>query len=344
MIKKQIQAISLLCFCLFPIRALAQCTDQFCQDLRNIVTAAAIDFREYRGNQAGGPDLSINGTKVVCQTNTWANNVPTYMCYAQVPAANAQNWYATTLGALQRLEPAWRFQIRSPDEDHFVDAGPEGCEIPPNNGPYIGQCPLHLQVAKQNDGTMRLHFWMNSLSSPYLFKRPPTAPAKTVPLGTTPKATPPAEAAQPVPQVSAGECDDFCQNFKKAFAARATAFEDIRAAKTNDAISSASVKLEGATECLVNRATKSRSSDEGLQFVCRWSESSGSSAKTRFLDLVTRVQGLLPANWPTSQENEMDDLTGAKITAWIAVEAGGKHDVRIYVSGESVSLHITTWI
>ncbi len=118
------------------------------------------------------------------------------------------HWYATILRALQRLEPAWRFQIRSPDGDHFVDAGPEGCEIPPNRGPYIGQCPLHVQAVKQKDGTVRLHYWMNSLSSPYLFPRPPDPAPKTV------------------PHAAAGGCDDFCQKFKKAFAARMTSFED----------------------------------------------------------------------------------------------------------------------
>lgn len=326
--KKTVQVISLLWFCFSPIRALAQCTDQLYQNLQNITAAAAIDFREYKGNPAGGPDLSTNGTKVVCQMSLWANNVQMYMCYAQVPSANAQSWYATILGALQRLEPAWRFQIRSPDDDHFVDAGPADCEIPPDRGPYIGQCPLHLQAVKQNDGTMRLHFWMNSLSSPYLYRRPPGPAPKT----------------ETAPRAAAGDCDEFCQSFKKAFAARLNSFEDIRAVKTNDEISNATVKLEGATECLVNRTSRPHSTDAGEQFVCHWSESSGPSANTRFLDVVSRVRGLLPTDWATHQENESDDLTGAKITAWYAVEPGGKHDVRIYLLGEAVSLHITTWI
>jgi hypothetical protein len=181
MSKKTAQVVSLLCFCLFPIRALSQCTDQICQNLEIIATAAKFDFREYRQNQTAGPDISTNDTKVACQMSTWANNVPMYMCYTQVASANAEKWYATILGALQRLEPAWRFQIRSPNGDHFVDAGPDGCEIPPNRGPYIGQCPLHLQAARQKDGTVRLHYWMNSLSSPYLFPRPPDPAPKTSP-------------------------------------------------------------------------------------------------------------------------------------------------------------------
>ncbi len=323
--KKTVHVISLLCFCLFPIRALSQCADQICQNLEIIATAAKFDFRAYRQNQTAGPDISTNDTRVACQMSTWANNVPMYVCYAQVASANAENWYAAILDALQRLEPAWRFQIRSPDGDHFVDAGPAGCEIPPNDGPYIGQCPLHVQVVRQKDGTVRLHYWMNSLSSPYLFPRPPDPAPKTV------------------PHAAAGGCDDFCQKFKKAFAARMTSFEDIHAAKTNDEKSDVEVRLEGATECLVNRATRPHSTDVGEQFVCYWSESSGPSAKARFLDLVSRVQGLLPSNWSTDQKNERDDLTGANITAWHAVGPDGKYDVRIYFSAENVSLHITTW-
>lgn len=323
--QKTVQVISLLCFCFFPIRALSQCTDQLCQNLEIIATSARFDFREYRQNQTAGPNLSTNDTRVSCQMSTWANNVPMYLCYAQVPSANAQNWYATILGALPRLEPAWRFQIRSPDGDHFVDAGPEGCEIPPDRGPYIGQCPLHLQEVRQKDGTVRLHYWMNSLSSPYLFPRPP-APAPKI-----------------VPHATAGVCDDFCQKFKKAFAARMSSFKDIHSAKTNDEISDVDVKLEGATDCLVNRAARLHSTDDGAQFVCHWSESSGPSAKARFLDLVSRVQGLLPSNWSADQKNERDDLTGGRITAWYAIDPDGKYDVRIYLSGEDVSLHITAW-
>jgi hypothetical protein len=323
--RKTLQVISLLCFCLFPIRVLSQCTDQICQNLEIIATAAKFDFREYRQNQSAGPDISTTDTRVACQVSAWANNVPMYMCYAQVAPANAENWYTTILGALQRRESTWRFQIRSPNGNHFVDAGPEGCEIPPDRGPYIGQCPLHLQAVKQQDGTVRLHYWMNSLSSPYLFTRPPDSAPKTV------------------PQAVADGCDDFCQKFKKAFAARMNSFEDLQAAKTNGEESDVAVKLEGATECLINRAAKPHSTDFGQQFVCYWSESSGPAAKVRFLDLVSRVQALLPSNWSTHQKNERDDLTGANISAWHALEPGGKYDVRIYFSGEDVSLHITTW-
>jgi hypothetical protein len=253
----------------------------------------------------------------------WANNVPMYMCYAQVSQADAQNSYNSILDALKRLKPEWRFQVSSPGEDHFVRAGPPDCENPPNDGPYIGDCPLQLQTVKQNNGSVRLHFWMNSLSSPYLRKHPP--------------------APKIAPRSSASDCDEFCQNFKKAFAARLNSFDDLRTAKTSDEASDAAMKLEGAKECAINKTTRPSSNVTGVQFVCHWTETSGLAAETKFHDLVSRVQPLLPSNWPARQETESDEDTGAKITKWSAIEPPGKHDVRIYLSGESVALHITTW-
>ncbi|HEY1472434.1 MAG TPA: hypothetical protein VGF61_25585 [Candidatus Acidoferrum sp.] len=222
------------------------------------------------------------------------------------------------------MNPTWHFQINSPGEDHYVDAGPPGCEITPTEGPYVGQCPLHLQVAKQGDGTAKVYLWMNSLSSPYLLKRAAPLPSKAVPS-------------------TVSGCDDFCQSLKKALEARMNAFEDIRAVKSSDGTMEATVKLGGAKECIVNGASKSRSDLTGTQFVCYWRETSGSAAETRFRDLVTRLQVLIPSNWSTHQENELDDSTGADMTAWYAIEPGGKHDVRVYVSAEFVGLHITAW-
>jgi hypothetical protein len=103
------------------------------------------------------------------------------------------------------------------------------------------------------------------------------------------------------------------------------------------------VKLEGAKECMIKGAVKPPSNDVGMQFVCYWPETSGPAAETRFRDLISRIQGLLPSDWTTRQENESYEYTGAKITKWSALEPGGKHDVRIYVSGDAVGLHITTW-
>lgn len=327
MSKTAVQAISILWFCFLPIPALAQCTDQPCQNLQNILDAAVTDFRPYGADKTGGPELSTNGVKVACQMRAWANNVSMYMCFAQLPQQDAQNVYSTLLDALKRLKPAWRFQVSSPDDDHFVRAGPPDCENPPNDGPYAGDCPLQLQSVKQKDGTVMLHLWMNSLSSPYLAKRPPA-----------PKPVP-----KTVPRTSANDCDDFCQNLKKAFAARVNSFDDIRTAKTNGEISDAAVKLEGAKECIIKGAIRPPSKEVGTEFVCHWPEPSGPAAETRFRDLTARVQVLLPLSWTMHQENESDEDTGAKITKWYAIEPGGKHDVRIYISGDAVGLHITSW-
>ncbi|PYT49714.1 MAG: hypothetical protein DMG44_09500 [Acidobacteria bacterium] len=331
MSKTAVQTISLLCFSFLPIPALAQCTDQPCQNLQNILDAAITDFRPYGADKTGGPELSINGMKFVCQMRAWANNVSMYMCYTQVSQQDAQNAYSSILDALKRLKLAWRFQVSSPDGDHFVRAGPPDCENPPNDGPYIGDCPLQLQTVKEKDGTVRLHFWMNSLSSPYLVKRPPSPK-------TAPKSVP-----KNVPRTSAGDCDDFCLNFKMAFTARLNSFADIRTAKTNGEISDAIVKLEGAEECMIKGAAKPPSNEVGTEFVCYWPETSGPAAETRFRDLIARIQGLLPSDWTTHQETESYENTGATITKWSAIEPGGKHDVRIYVSGDAVGLHITTW-
>ena len=168
--RKIVQSISALFFGLLPIPSLAQCSDPLCKNLQTILDEAVTDFRGYRLNKEVGPNVSIEGTKVPCQPSTWANNVPMYICYAQVPSPDSQKWFTRTLQALQSLNPAWHFQINSPGEDHYVDAGPLDCEITPTEGPYIGQCPLHLQVEKQGDGTAKVYLWMNSLSSPYLLK------------------------------------------------------------------------------------------------------------------------------------------------------------------------------
>ena len=117
-------------------------------------------------------------------------------------------------------------------------------------------------------------------------------------------------------------------------------FEEIRAAKS-DGTAEVTVKLGGAKECAVNGALGAHSDHAGTQFVCYWRETAGSSAEARFRDLVSRLQILIPSNWSVHQENEVDDFTGAEITAWYGVEPGGKHDVRVYLSEQSVSLHIT---
>jgi len=171
---------------------------------------------------------------------------------------------------------------------------------------------------------------MNSISSPYLLKPPPPPPSKTV------------SSSAATPRTAVG-CDDFCQNLKKAFEARFAAFAGIRTAKGNDGTTDVTVRLAGAKQCSVKEAFGPRSNGLGTQFVCYWRETSGSAAETRFRDLVSRLQILIPSNWSTRQQTELDDSTGAEITAWYAIEPGSKHDVRVYVSVESVGLHITAW-
>jgi len=327
MIKKTLPVFFSFFFSLFlSFSAVAQCKDHLCQNLQNILYAAVTDFREYRANRAAAPDLSTEGAKVPCQVSTWANNVPMYVCFAQIPYASAESWYASMLESLRILQPAWHFKIDSPVADHFVDAGLPDCEVPATEGPYLGHCPLHLQITKQTDGSAKVYLLMSSLSSPYLVNRPPGPPA--------PKAAP-----APV----AGGCDDLCQGLKKAFEARTNSFEDIRAAKTNGVMSDATVTLTGAAECGVNPTSKSHSNVLGMEYVCYWPESSASAADSRFRDLASRLQVLAPSNWSVHQDDQSEDLTGAKVKAWCAIAPDNKQEMCAYISGESVGLHLTTW-
>jgi hypothetical protein len=325
--KKHFRAFSLFCLLavLLPASAPAQCKDQLCRNLQNLLDAAVTDFREYRTNRVAPPDISISGAKVPCQMTAWANNVPMLICYAQIPDANAQSWYTNTLQSLQTLQPAWHFKIDSPVADHFVDAGPPDCAVPDTEGPYLGHCPLHLQATKQNDGTAKVYLWTSSLSSPYLVNRPPG----------------PAKKAAPVPV--AGGCDDLCQGLKKAFEARVNSFKDLGAATTTGGTSDPTIKLAGAAECAVSAVSKPRSNDTGTQYVCYWPEASSSASDTRFRDLVARLQILVPSTWSIRQEDESEELTGVKVKAWCAAAPDTKQEACTYISGESVGLHIKSW-
>jgi hypothetical protein len=173
--------LSFLCLCLLPIPALGQCQDQPCHNLQYILYAAQTDFREFRAMKTPGPDMTVGAAKVPCQMSAWANNVPMYICYAQVPFADGEEWYTKTLAAAQKLQYLWHFKIDSPASDHFVEGGMPGCEVPPADGPYLWQCPLHFQAVKQADGTIKLYLWLNSYSSPYLVPKPPPPPPKSPP-------------------------------------------------------------------------------------------------------------------------------------------------------------------
>jgi hypothetical protein len=327
--KKSLRAVSLTCFSLIllPASVLGQCRDQLCQNLQNILDTAVTDFREYRANRVALPDVSIVGAKVPCQMTAWANNVPMLMCYAQIPDASAQSWYANTLRSLQTLRPAWHLKIDSPVSDHFVDAGLPDCAVPDTEGPYVGHCPLHLQVTKQNDGTAKVYLWTSSLSSPYLVNRPPGPAKKTAPAVVAPS----------------NGCDDLCQDLKKAFEARVNGFAELRAANASGAAVDATIKLPEVAQCAVNATLKSGSNAPGAQYVCYWTEASAAAADTRFRDLISRLEILLPSTWTIRQEDQSEELTGTKVAAWLAIAPDAKQEVALYLSSQSVGLHIRSW-
>ena len=141
----------------------------------------------------------------------------------------------------------------------------------------------------------------------------------------------PAKPSQPVPagvSVSgAAGCDEFCQSLKKAFEARGISFAGAPPAK-----------LPGAKDCLVNKTLASAGAVN--QFVCYWQELSPAAAETRFRDIVSRLQVLVPSDWSLGPGNELDEQTGAPLTAWRADAPGKIQAIRVYYSGDAVGLHI----
>ncbi|MGB7281477.1 MAG: hypothetical protein WBE13_04370 [Candidatus Acidiferrum sp.] len=277
-------------------------------------------------NLVATPDVSVVGAKIPCQTTAWANDVALYICYSEVPYDSAETWYINALSSLRALQPGWDFRVDSPVADHFVDAGPPGCQVPATEGPYVGQCPLHLQVTKQNNGMAKVYLWMSSLSSPYLVNRPPGS------------------ASSPAPPSIPASCDRLCQGLKKAFEARLSDFTVISPSKTNGGgISGSTLKLSGAEDCSVNGAARPHSTEAGMQYSCYWPESSDSAADAKFRDLVSRFQVLAPPEWVSRQEDRFDQFTGAKVTEWCTVAPGGKQQACVDILGDSVGLHITSW-
>ena len=165
-------SLSLFCASFFAIPTSAQCKnqqDRACWSLQYILYAAETDFREFRGSTPlkpgdpkltpPNPDLSVGSIHVPCHTDFWlASEVPVYMCSAELPAQEAEEWYAKTMADLHELQYLWQFKSESPGADHYVDAGPQGCD-PPHlettnygpyhvqelyiaEGPYLGQCPF----------------------------------------------------------------------------------------------------------------------------------------------------------------------------------------------------------
>jgi hypothetical protein len=305
---------------LLPVSARAQCKDQLCSNIQNILDAASTDFRGYTARTVPLPNVSTESTKVPCSLSKWANNVPMLICYAQVPLANATNWYARAMDALKLLSPSWHFNIKTPGDNRYVDSGPPDCEPTPTEGPYIGQCPLHLEVSKQPADSAKIYLIVNSLNSPYLLRHiaspDPAKPVQSAPIGVSLSGN--------------SGCDEFCQALKKAFEARTSNFAGVPPNR-----------LPGAKDCQVKKL--SAATDAGAKFVCYWQEVSASAGEIRFRDLVARLQILVPSDWSSHQENELDEQTGAALVAWHADEPGAKHDVCVYRSADAVALHITAW-
>jgi hypothetical protein len=302
--------LSLFCASFFAVPTFAQCKnqqDRACWSLQYILYAAETDFREFRGSTPlkprdpkltpPNPDLSVGAIHVPCHTDFWlSSEVTVYMCSADVPAQEAEEWYAKTMADLHELQYLWQFRSESSGADHYVDAGPQGCEVARVertsydghveepyivDGPYLGQCPLHLQTVRQADGTARISFWLNSSSN---LARNPGLPPRSLELSASTKsespqprsASAPASTPQPTsatadnlrsdPAVensaersskrSAG-CDDLCQGLKRVLENRASSFRQLGVRSGSSVLSRSTsfgdaVKLSGAASCLIH--------------------------------------------------------------------------------------------
>jgi hypothetical protein len=312
--------LSLFCASFFAVPTFAQCRnqqDRACWSLQYILYAAETDFREFRASTPlkprdpkvtpPNPDLSVGAIHVPCHTDVWlSSEVPVYMCSSEVPAQEAEEWYAKTMADLHELQYLWQFKSESPGTDHYMDAGPQGCEparLETTNyggyhlegpyiaeGPYLGQCPLHLQSARQSDGTVRISFWLSS--SLNLARNP--APSRALELSASsksetlqpraasaPAATPQPAVATPAPPTPVpatadnlraettvensgersskryGDCDDLCQGLKKVLENRASSFRQLGIRGESSVNSKTTsfgdtVKLSGAGSCVIN--------------------------------------------------------------------------------------------
>ncbi len=313
--------LSLFCASFFAVPTFAQCKNQQdrpCWSLQYILYAAETDFREFRGSTPlkprdpkltpPNPDLSVGATHVPCHTDFWlSTDVPVYMCSEEVSAQEAEEWYAKTMADLHELQYFWQFKSESPGADHYVDAGPQGCEVARvettnyggyhlegpyiADGPYLGQCPLHLQTVRQSDGTARISFWLNSSVN---LARNPAPPSRALELSASakseapeplaasaPAATPQPAAATAAPATPAsattdnlraepavvnsgeqaskmyGDCDALCQGLKWVLENRASSFRQLRVRSGSSAafktpLSGDTVKLSGARSCMIN--------------------------------------------------------------------------------------------
>lgn len=444
----------------FAVPAFAQCRnqqDRGCWNLQYILYASQTDFREFRGITPlkpgdrkltpPNPDLSVGAVHVPCHTDFWLKSeVPVYICSAEAPAQEAEEWYAKTMANLHELQYLWKFK-ESPGADHYVEAGPQGCDPPQiettsygafhadepyiSSGPYLGQCPLHLQTVRQPDGTARISFWLSSslnlarnpkpasqslelsasakppapqlpssapspVSQPALAKSVSATSAAEPPRPATPEPSSPAavtkENSRTEPALANstdgssnaegsskryGNCDDLCQGLKKVLENRASLFRQL-AASSGTSLSSKTaslevpVKLSGAESCSIHAEpparTPSSASNElfpganfapvsakgtkpsvsrtpsrpTTQYVCYWPLDSEAAAESEFRDLAGLLQMLIPSSWSAQQKSDADELSGARITIWSARDSRKRTAVRMYLSGRSVGLHISS--
>ena len=321
MIGKISWLLSLFCASFFAVPTFAQCKnqqDRACWSLQYILYAAETDFREFRGSTPlirrdpkltpPKPDLSVGTIHVSCHTDfLLSSKVAVYTCSADVLAQEAEEWYAKTMADLHELQYLWQFKSESAGADHYVDAGPQGCEVARlettnyggnhlegpyiADGPYLGQCPLHLQTVRQSDGTARISFWLNSSVNLARNPAPPSrslelsasaksevpqpraasAPAPTSqPASATPAPPTPAWAtadnlrSEPAVESSAEHsskryagCDDLCQGLKRVLENRASSFRQLGVRSRSSVLSRTTsfgdtVKLSGAANCLIH--------------------------------------------------------------------------------------------
>jgi hypothetical protein len=445
---------SLLLASFFAVPAFAQCRnqqDRTCSSLQYILYASETDFRELRDStplkpsdrkiKPPNPDLSVASIHVPCHPDFWlTNEVPVYMCSAEVAAQEAEEWFAVTMANLHELQYLWQFQSKSAGADHYVDAGPQGCEPPQiettiyggfhvdqpyiAEGPYLGQCPLHLQTVRQANGSARISFWLNSSLN---LARNPTPASKTLDLSASAKpkasqqATAAAPASLPAPVTSMSvtsapatpgpvtpalaarvpaptenshaetamensrartsarhdDCDDLCQGLKKVLENRASSFRQLSAKRANSVPSKTAsledpVKLYGAESCSINvepsanarSLAKSEPSSSGhffpvsakdarvassrtpgrrsTQYVCYWPQDSEAAAESEFHDLAGLLRILIPSSWSAQQRSDADELSGARMTIWSAGDSRNRAAIRMYLSGRSVGLHISS--
>jgi hypothetical protein len=164
-------------------------------------------------------------------------------------------------------------------------------------------------------------------------------------------------------------CDEFCQGLKKILEDRWTSFKELHSQASGSSASEAApspatIKLAGASVCSISALSSDpmRSASNGIsrvrltpaamkgkvspppaeQYVCYWPESSSAAAESQFHALVSVLEFLIPSTWSAHQQNQTDELSGAQITVWSAHDAGNAPAIGLYLSGQSVGLHVTS--